>query len=75
MRDAVNQLNTLAQEWVQAEQSHVPEVDWGRMRRLEFQETLRCRDALAQGIQTIPCLSCPDFETHVCRFLIYPSCF
>lgn len=73
MRDAVNQLNALVREWVQGEQKYVPEVDWGRMRQLEFQESLRSRNTLSQGQQNNPCLHCPDFETHVCRLFISSS--
>lgn len=65
MREAVAQLAGLVREWVEAEQSHVPEVDWGRMRQLEFQDVLRKRDTLVQTLPYNPCLQCEDFEVHV----------
>lgn len=71
MREAVIQLNALVQEWVQAGHTHVPEVEWSRMRQLEFQETLRNRNALAQTLYGNPCLQCPDFESHVRRLLVF----
>ncbi|KAF8524040.1 antiviral helicase [Gautieria morchelliformis] len=64
MREAVAQINAVIREWVEAEQSLIPEVDWGRMRQLEFQETLRRRDSLAQGLLSKSCLLCPDFDSH-----------
>ncbi|KAF8592772.1 antiviral helicase [Ramaria rubella] len=66
MRDAIAQLDRLVCEWVQERHAHVPEVDWGRMRQLEFQETLGKRDAAALRLPGHACLACPDFEEHYC---------
>ena len=50
-------------EWVQA--GFIPEVSWGKTRRLEFQEVLRHRDALAARLDGFACTQCPSFEQHV----------
>ena len=63
MRDASSQLDGLVKEWVQ--QEHVSEVDWGRMRQLEFQDALRRRDTLANRLPEKVFLQCPHFEAHV----------
>lgn len=63
MREAAASLNDLAEEWLVA--GSVPEVDWGRVRTLEFQETLRSRETLMQRLQRFGCALCEKFEQHV----------
>jgi antiviral helicase SKI2 len=43
----------------------IPEVAWGRMRSLEFQEGLRRRDNLALRLSKLGCTLCGDFSEHV----------
>jgi len=68
MREAIAQLDSVIHEWLQGV-SEVPEVDWGRMKQLEFQDVLRRRNALAQTLSVKACAQCPDFESHVSDFL------
>ncbi|TFK77500.1 antiviral helicase [Pluteus cervinus] len=42
----------------------VPEVDWNRMRNVEFQEALRARDGHAKRIRSRDYRNCPSFESH-----------
>lgn len=59
-------LQQVIEEW--AGLSEIPEVDWSKMRSLDFQETLRARDALAKRLQQRACSLCSNFEQHVCCF-------
>jgi hypothetical protein len=63
MREALQQLITLSADWSSADA--VPEVDWSRMRALEFQEILRDRDSLVQLCTNTGCILCGDFDEHV----------
>jgi len=63
MLDAINYLQTTIQEWVSA--GAIPELSWGRMRQLEFQESLRERDEIFQNIKSSFCTHCPHFDDHV----------
>lgn len=63
MQDAVKSLSALAEEWITA--GAVPEVDWARMRSLDFQEVLRARNELARGLDKYGCMLCSDFGHHV----------
>lgn len=62
MKEAVATLGALAASW-QGE-SAVPEVEWTRLRTLEFQEALRKRNNFASQLSQFTCLSCPDFSSH-----------
>ena len=64
MNNAVSSLNDIAREWEKA--GSIPEVDWNRVRALEFQEVLRKRNELAQGLKGKACLLCGNFKDHVC---------
>lgn len=63
MRDAIKLLADLVAEWTSA--GTIPEVDWARMRSLEFQEVLRARDELVERLKQRACILCGDFENHV----------
>ena len=53
----------------------IPEVEWnGRMKALEFQETIEHREELIQHLPTYTCKECPDFEQHVRIFFPKGSC-
>jgi antiviral helicase SKI2 len=45
--------------------SELPEVEWTRMRELEFQDLLRQRIGLVDRLSKMGCQLCPDFEEHV----------
>ncbi|KAF8963922.1 antiviral helicase [Flammula alnicola] len=62
MREGIAALQSIVQEWMAT--GTVPEVDWSRMRALEFQEILRSRDLLVKGLKDKKCLLCPDFSDH-----------
>lgn len=66
MLDAINYLQTTVQEWVSA--GGIPELSWGRMRQLEFQESLRERDEIFQNIKNSFCTQCPHFDDHYVIF-------
>ena len=63
MNNAVAALNELAKTWVQ--NGTVSEVDWSRLRGLEFQEALRLRENLAKKLEGSACVLCADFKDHV----------
>lgn len=43
----------------------LPEVDWSRIRSIDFQESLRHRNNLSTRIPKLECTLCGDFEEHV----------
>ena len=63
MDEAVNSLAEIVKEWVSA--GTVSEVEWNRMRSLDFQEALRARNELAKRLDKHSCTLCGDFEHHV----------
>lgn len=65
MAEALEMLKGLIEEW--KSQPRLPEIDWSRIRALEFQDTLQLRNVLAQRLSDRTCLQCPDFATHVSR--------
>jgi len=65
MNEAVEQLNGIAQEWKDNNASVVPEVDWSKMRQLEFQENLRSRNALESRLEGKGCILCQYLDDHV----------
>ncbi|KII94033.1 hypothetical protein PLICRDRAFT_171718 [Plicaturopsis crispa FD-325 SS-3] len=62
MREAIGSLNDLTKEWATSET--IPEVDWSKMRSLDFQEILRTRNALAKRLEGHACTLCGDFDHH-----------
>lgn len=65
MRDAVQQLLTVVDEWCDGASKIVPEVDWSKMRLLDFQESLRSRELLTKRLVDKSCTLCENFATHV----------
>jgi len=64
--------NVVKGEWISG--GRIPEIDWSRVRTLEFQETLARRDALAAKLGSLTqwqCLGCEEFKRHVCRFFAH----
>jgi antiviral helicase SKI2 len=66
MNEVISNLAALSLEW--ASTGTIPEVEWLKMRSLDFQETLRSRDRLVQRLSTVACTMCADFEDHVSFF-------
>ncbi|KAI0004078.1 antiviral helicase [Russula compacta] len=62
MNDAVAQLGALVNEW--ANNDHVPEVDWARVRSFEFQDLLNRRNTLFKSLEGLTCILCEEFESH-----------
>jgi len=65
MNEVVEQLHDIAQEWTNSPSPAVPEVDWLKMRQLEFQENLRSRNALEKRLEGKGCILCENFDDHV----------
>jgi len=70
MNEAISLLRGILDEWTRREarideNGEMPEVDWGRMRQLEFQEALRSREAIAKRLEGKSCALCEQFEQHV----------
>lgn len=64
----VEVLKTLYQEL--AESPELPEVEWTRLRDLEFQEMLRHRIGLTDRLSRLGCQRCPNFEESVRNFIV-----
>ncbi|KAJ3797700.1 antiviral helicase [Lentinula aff. detonsa] len=62
MRETIIALQRIAEEWCST--GIIPEIDWNRMRAMEFQEILQSRNSLLTRLETKSCLSCNDFEAH-----------
>lgn len=70
MNEAVSLLRGILDEWTRREarideNGEIPEVDWGRMKQLEFQEALRSREAIAKRLEGKGCVLCEQFGEHV----------
>jgi antiviral helicase SKI2 len=62
MKDGIAELRLLLDEWLLS--GFIPEVDWERIRDLEFQEMLRSRDVMIDQLSTRGCKLCPEFFDH-----------
>lgn len=72
MNKTIGALGEVIEEWTA--DGNIPEVDWSRMRALDFQESIRTRDALAAKLPNHACLLCADFKDHVSSLqLVYIS--
>jgi len=67
MNEVVSLLGTVSEEW--SKSGSIPEIDWGRMRMLEFQEALAARNELIKRLPGYACLLCENFEDHVSLFI------
>ena len=70
MRAAVKHLEQVVRSWVadsegESSDRKIPEVDWRKMKSLNFQEALQSRGALEERNNNRSCLLCPDFDEHV----------
>lgn len=70
MQATVELLGEVMRSWIvdsekESSDRKVPEVDWGKMRSLDFQETLQYLRILEKTNRDRSCLLCPDFDIHV----------
>lgn len=63
MREALKQLQTVACEWISTRD--IPEIEWAKMRSLEFQETLQFKNTQVKALANKSCVLCKDFDAHV----------
>lgn len=63
MRGAIAALSKILQECLGIG-STIPEVDWSKIRSLDFQETLQRRNTILEQNSDRQCARCPDFITH-----------
>ena len=63
MNNTIAQLGDLANEW--ANNDHVPEVDWSRIRSFDFQDRLNRRNTRLNRLEGSACVLCKEFEPHV----------
>lgn len=63
MLEIINSLQILVHNWKTA--GTIPEVNWDRIRTLDFQEALRSRNDLAKRRQGLSCTLCSEFYDHV----------
>lgn len=68
MREAIAALDVLVKEWVSA--GHIPEVEWTRIRSLDFQEALRARNQYNEKLPSKACRLCEHFDQHVCLVML-----
>lgn len=59
---ATSALETVVTEWATA--GTLLEIDWNRMRTLEFQETLRLRNQVRERLKKFECTLCDNFNDH-----------
>ncbi|KAF9245735.1 ATP-dependent RNA helicase [Melanogaster broomeanus] len=60
--EAMAALELVVTDWIAA--GTVSEVDWSRMRTLEFQEALRARNEISKRLQEYECTLCEHFDDH-----------
>ncbi|OCH88756.1 antiviral helicase [Obba rivulosa] len=58
----VRLVSAILRHWL-ADQK-IPEVDWNKVRSLEFQENVRAREELSKKLLGFACTQCSDFEEH-----------
>lgn len=63
MLEIINSLQILVHKWRTART--IPEVNWDRIRTLDFQEALHSRNDVAKRRQGFSCTLCGEFHDHV----------
>ena len=63
MNEAIAALRPHVNEWMDV--GVITEVNWSRVRVLEFQDLLQSRNSLAKHIEEKECLKCPEIAKHV----------
>jgi len=76
MRATVELLEEVVRSWIvdsegESSDRKIPEVDWGKMKFLDFQETLQDRRVLEMINRDRSCLLCSDFGVHVSSFRLH----
>ncbi|OAX42662.1 ATP-dependent RNA helicase [Rhizopogon vinicolor AM-OR11-026] len=62
MLEIINSLQILVEKWVST--GSIPEANWGRVRTLDFQDTLRTRNDLDKHREGLSCTLCGEFDDH-----------
>ncbi|KAF8910025.1 ATP-dependent RNA helicase [Gymnopilus junonius] len=62
MNEGIASLKSVVEDWSRTK--NISEVDWSRLRALEFQETLRTRNYLIKSLEVNHCTSCIDYADH-----------
>ena len=63
MNEGIEALRPHVNEWMNV--GVIAEVDWNRVRSLDFQDLLRSRNSLAKHLRGKECLKCPEIDKHV----------
>jgi antiviral helicase SKI2 len=63
MKEGIAALLPHVNQWMDV--GEITEVDWSRVRVLEFQDLLRSRNSLAKHLGDKECLKCPEIAKHV----------
>ena len=63
MNEGIAALRPHVNEWMDL--GVITEIEWGRVRVLEFQDLLRSRNSLAKHLANKECLKCPEITKHV----------
>jgi len=70
MRHCIALLGEVVQGWLLNSNTpatqllRIPEVEWARLRTMEFQQALKSRDELLTQLSASVCIGCPSFEEH-----------
>lgn len=65
LQKVAQDLQGLVHSWIGTGQS-IREVDWSKIKTLEFQEGLKTRESIATRLtKEHSCARCPNFEAHV----------
>ena len=64
MTSAAAAMQELVHQWI--DKGTLPEADWSKIKTLEFQDTFKSRQAFVGRLDGRECVSCSDFEKHVC---------
>ena len=67
MQKAAVDLQALAHGWIASPPGTIPEVDWSKIRTLEFQDLLKTRESWITRMESKgkTCTTCPNFDEHV----------
>ena len=71
MLEITNSLRFLVQKWRSG--GSIPEVNWGRVRTLDFQDALRTRNDFASRREGLSCTLCGEFDDHVSPHRLHAS--
>jgi antiviral helicase SKI2 len=69
MNETISLLEAVASDWISS--GHIPEVDWSRMKSLEFQEALASRNKLVKQLDSYACVLCENFDDHVSHLFLF----